>query len=321
MIPRILVITDPPLDRVTFVGDGIYYYVYTQGSNVTYRWYSGSSGDTSNPIANETSYWFEPPVSTAGVFRYWMRATSGTQYADSLTATVTVIGRPPVFDYQPEDYLVAQATGSITLSATLLNSTGASWQWYRGTSGDTSNPVSGANGSSISVSKSSGGILTYWVRATNPHGTSDSRTARVTVHGTLYGNWLTNNGLSADGTGAAAPEASANQDGLSNLLRYALGLGVSEVPDPERMPSGKTAVIGGDTWFTLRYVAARDLADVTVEVEESGGLGEWSASAVECGPSYNNTDGTVTRTFRSSMPVEGNPSGFLRLKVSPKATP
>ncbi|RYZ72913.1 MAG: hypothetical protein EOP09_02550, partial [Proteobacteria bacterium] len=32
VIPRILVITDPPLDRVTFVGDGIYYYVYTQGS-------------------------------------------------------------------------------------------------------------------------------------------------------------------------------------------------------------------------------------------------------------------------------------------------
>ncbi|RYD69260.1 MAG: hypothetical protein EOP84_28805, partial [Verrucomicrobiaceae bacterium] len=189
VVSRILVITDPPLDRVTYVGTSIYYYVYTQGSNVTYRWYSGNSGDTSNPLPNETSYSFGPPVSAAGVFRYWMRATSGDLHVDSpaATVTVTVIGRPPVFEYQPQDQEIVQAAGSVSLSATLLNSTGASWQWYRGTRGDTASPVVGATGSSISVSKSSGGLFTYWVRATNSYGHDDSRTATVTVRGTRYG--------------------------------------------------------------------------------------------------------------------------------------
>lgn len=314
VIPRILVITHPPLDRVTYVGDSFYYYVYTQGSNVTYRWYSGISGDTSNPIEYETSHSFDPPVSTAGTYHYWKRASSGTEHVDSRTATVTVIGRPPYFSHEPEDQLVIQESGSAYLSSSLVNDTGASWQWYRGNSGDTSNPVSGATGSSISIPKSPGGAFTYWVRAINPHGTTDSRSATVTIFGTRYESWVANNGLPADGTGAGAPDAVTNPDGFSNLLRYALGLGASEVPDAERMPRG-------ETWLTLRYVAARDLTDVTVDVEESGGLGDWSASAVECGPSYNNADGTVTRTFRSSVPVDGNPSGFLRLKISPKAAP
>lgn len=321
VLQPVLVITDQPLDKETFVGDSIVYYVEASGSNVTYQWYSGMSGDTSVPLQSKTSSTFYPQVATAGVFQYWMRAYSGEQHVDSSTATVTVIDRLPFFNNQPDDEQVARSSGSVSLYVSLSSGSNATLQWYRGSSGDTSNPMEGKNGSYLDVSTSVVGTFRYWVRATNSYGTADSRTATILVIGDRYGDWLARNGLPADGTGAGAPDAESNPDGLSNLLRYALGLGASEVPDPQRMPSGQTAVIGGETWFTLRYIAARDLTDVAVEVEESGGLGDWSTSAVECGPSYNNADGTVTRTFRSSVPVDGNPSGFLRLKVSPKAAP
>jgi|GEM_PF-3344977 len=161
VVPRILVITDPPLDRSTYVGDSFYYYVYTNGSNVTYQWYSGLSGDTSSPLATKTSYSFSPSVTVAGTFLYWMRATSGPAYVDSPAATVTVIGRPPVLTTQPQNQLLSQGTGGISLTAAVDDTTGVTWQWYQGNSGDTAYPLSGKTSSALSISNPLAGIFTY----------------------------------------------------------------------------------------------------------------------------------------------------------------
>ena len=315
VIPRILVITDPPVDRSTYVGDSFSFYVYTNGSNVTYQWYAGLSGDTSSPLAAATSYSFSPPVTDAGVFRYWMRATSGAAYVDSRSATVTVIGRPPVLTTQPQNQLLAQGTGSISLTSGVDNSTGVTWQWYQGNSGSTAFPLSGKTSSTLSISSPLAGTYTYWVRATNPYGVADSRTATVIVNPVGYADWLVQNGLPSNGSGLGAFGATPNQDGVPNLLKYVLGMNANERFDPAHGPQTGIRNIGGSDYLTLRFIQSLTAQAAPLFVEESTNLRDWTATAIECGPSYDNGDGTMTRTFRHTQSM-GSGNGYLRLKAS-----
>lgn len=316
VIPRILVITDQPLNRSTYVGDSFSYYVYTNGSNVTYQWYSGLSGDTSSPLVDKTSYSFSPPVTVAGIFRYWMRATSGAVHVDSRSATVTVIGRPPVLTTQPQNQLLAQGIGDILLTASVNTTTNVTWQWYQGSSGGTAFPLSGQTSSTLSISNPLAGTFTYWVRATNPYGVADSRTAVVTVNPALYADWLVQNGLPSNGSGLGAFGASPNQDGVPNLLKFVLGLKSYERFDATHGPQIGTGNIGGNVYLTLRIVQSQTAQAVQLFVEESTNLGDWTPTAIECGPSYDNGDGTTTRTFRQTQPMGSAISGYLRLKAS-----
>jgi autotransporter-associated beta strand protein len=88
-------------------------------------------------------------------------------------------GIPPSITTQPIGQAIANGS-SITLIVTATGSDPLSYQWYRGQSGDTSNPVSGATSTtfdtpSIFTSRS------YWIRATNTYGSADSITATVRV--------------------------------------------------------------------------------------------------------------------------------------------
>src|SRR5204863_5472840 len=68
----------------------------TSTGSPTWQWYQGNSGDISQPVPEETStsscathrlcYVF--PTTTTS---YWVRATNASGYADSNTATVTVM--------------------------------------------------------------------------------------------------------------------------------------------------------------------------------------------------------------------------------------
>lgn len=53
------------------------------------------------------------------------------------------------------------------------------YQWYSGTAPDSTQPVSGRTGNSLTVSPAS--TASYWVQATNPCGAANSNTAVVTV--------------------------------------------------------------------------------------------------------------------------------------------
>src|SRR5207248_8518127 len=55
----------------------------------TFQWYTGNSGNTTNPISGATtSSYPTPPL--ASTTSYWVRATNSAGTADSNTATVTV---------------------------------------------------------------------------------------------------------------------------------------------------------------------------------------------------------------------------------------
>ncbi len=85
----------------------------------------------------------------------------------------------PSISTQPQDSTVT--TGSTaTLTVTATGTGPLSYQWYTGTAGDTSNPITGAIGSSYTTPALTT-TSTYWVRVSGPGGTIDSRTATIIV--------------------------------------------------------------------------------------------------------------------------------------------
>jgi hypothetical protein len=316
VVPPTFIITDQPLDGSTYVKESFGWSPYTSGTNITYQWYSGTAGNTSSPIAGQTNYYFYPPTTTAGIFPYWRRAFSGGDYLDTRTAVLTVIGRKPFIITQPLDRQFAQGSGDISLVAKLHDSNGASWQWYQGASGDTSTPLTGKTSSSLAISNPTAGSYSYWARATNPYGYTDSRSASIIVNPATFDHWLAQNSLPTDGTGIGAPGASPYQDGVPNLLKYAMGLDASErIGATHGLEMGNRS-IGGDIYFTLEFIQSQTASGAQLVVEESADLTTWSSTAIECGPSYDNGDGTMTRTFRSSLPMKTTLTGYLRLKAS-----
>ena len=104
---------------------------------------------------------------------------SETNNASAIAAS-TVIGALPVFTQQPTPTQTILSGTTATLTASADGTPVATYQWYQGASGDTSTPLSGETGSSVTTP-----VLTattsFWVQATNSAGSTNSNTAIVIV--------------------------------------------------------------------------------------------------------------------------------------------
>lgn len=113
----------------------------------------------------------------AGNYTLTVANTKGTATSDP-----AAIVMPPGIAVQPAPVSIT-AGQTAQLSVQPSTSPAPAFQWYRGESGDTSNPVSGA----ILASFTTPALMettSYWVRLTNGAGSIDSNTATVTVTGT-----------------------------------------------------------------------------------------------------------------------------------------
>ena len=172
------VVTSQPMSTSILSGGTASLSFGVSGSGTTLQWYQGNSGDTANPVSGETSSSFTTPPLTSTT-SYWARATNAGGNTDSNTASVTII-TPPVITTQPVSTTI-NSGGTATLTVASSGTTPA-FQWYRGNSGDTSDPVSGNSESFTTPALTT--TTSYWARATNPAGTSDSNSATVTVNTT-----------------------------------------------------------------------------------------------------------------------------------------
>lgn len=108
--------------------------------------------------------------------------TTGATVLGTATATGAILNDDvivPVISTQPVSTSIA--SGSVTMLSVVANGFPTpTYQWYRGTKGDTSQPVSGATAASFTTP-----VLTsttsYWVRVSNTGGQADSDTVTVTV--------------------------------------------------------------------------------------------------------------------------------------------
>ncbi len=150
--------------------------VTASGTTPTFQWYRGASGNTTNPVSGATSASFTTPALTATT-SYWARATNSAGSANSNTATITVI-TPPAFTTQPVSVTIG--SGETTTLTAVASGTAPAFQWYRGASGDITNPLSGATAASFTTPALTA-TTSYWARATNPAGSANSNTATITV--------------------------------------------------------------------------------------------------------------------------------------------
>lgn len=93
--------------------------------------------------------------------------------------THQIVARPQLTS-QPAGATVTKG-GQATFSATATDVSALSYQWYEGLSGDTSNPVAGATGATLTTPPLEANT-SFWVRVTNALGaSSDSAVATVVV--------------------------------------------------------------------------------------------------------------------------------------------
>jgi hypothetical protein len=86
---------------------------------------------------------------------------------------------PPFVLSHPQSQSVAFAQ-STTLTIVASGASPLTYQWYAGTSGDTSAPLAGQTSASYTTSPLTG-TARFWVRVSNPFGLADSQTATVNV--------------------------------------------------------------------------------------------------------------------------------------------
>lgn len=89
-----LIVREPSDQRVVLNGRAQLRVSPRSRETLTYRWYEGESGDTSQPIYRATGPVFiTPPLKEQT--NYWVRVHAGQTYRDSRTASVEVVGEGP----------------------------------------------------------------------------------------------------------------------------------------------------------------------------------------------------------------------------------
>jgi hypothetical protein len=176
-------ITVQPLSQTILAGSTANLSVDASGTaTLTYQWYRGALGDTSNPVS--TSKNFTTPALSATT-SYWARVTNGCGTANSNLATITVTPQqecvPASITTQPFNTATAIGEG-ITLAIGTAGTAPLSFQWYTGESPDTSSPIAGATTNSYAAGPFNiAGTYKFWVHTMNSCGQANSATISVSV--------------------------------------------------------------------------------------------------------------------------------------------
>lgn len=168
-------ITAHPQGLSITVGQSANFTVEAEGSEpLSYQWLFNNE-----PIAGAT----DPSltllnVGTLNAGDYRVQVTNAAGNKLSNVATLTVNSPPSI----PSPFGALKATRGTTfnLSVTAEGTEPLTYQWYRGTAGDMSQPVAGATGASL-VTEQLQDDASFWVRVTNTYGAVNSTTAVITV--------------------------------------------------------------------------------------------------------------------------------------------
>ncbi len=128
---------------------------------------------------------------------------------------------------------------------------------------------------------------------------------------TPYQKWAQLNGLPGNGTGLSAPENSPANDGIPNLLKYALGLS----PLASATDGLPTYTINSNV-FTFSFTRVRDATDILYSLEVSPDLSP--SSWTQLWSSATNPYPVVDPTFLQAIPIDiaTEPKGFFRLRIT-----
>lgn len=149
------------------------------GTGLTYQWFFGTKGNTSNPVPGATSFQFSAnPTQTT---TFWVRVNGqcgGPVDSDTITVTVVAQCVNPSGAVATANPLTIAPGATTNLSAT-ANGTGLTFQWFIGTPPNGS-AISGATNPTLAQQPAA--TTTYFVRVSGQCGSPiDSNAVTVTV--------------------------------------------------------------------------------------------------------------------------------------------
>jgi hypothetical protein len=158
-------------------GSNAYLFVTATGSNLTYQWYVGASGNTSTPYSGATaSSLTATPQNTTS---YWVRVSGTCGSVNSPTILVNVCASPSITTQPQGSLIFSGGTATMSVTASEATTTPMTYQWYRGPSGDVSAPV-GTNSTFTTPALTA--QTSYWARVScgvcNP---ADSQAATINI--------------------------------------------------------------------------------------------------------------------------------------------
>lgn len=193
-------ISKQPANCQVYTNKTISMSVTATGQTLSYQWYKGNKGTTTNPVANATGASLSiANAVTANGGTYWCRVTDGGgNYVDSNAATASVYALPVVTTNPSAWSNYEGETIQLSVSST---GTGLGFTWYKGTVGNpsastmitaggtdqittiTNADISGGKKSTLAITKATQDLEgTYWCRVTDGgNNTVDSKGATVSV--------------------------------------------------------------------------------------------------------------------------------------------
>ncbi|MFV9503854.1 MAG: ExeM/NucH family extracellular endonuclease [Oscillochloridaceae bacterium umkhey_bin13] len=196
---------------------------------------------------------FAPATISVSVSDGEAAPVTGTVRLESGLLAPTIIDQP-----QSIGILVGQTT---TLTVTAEGSAPLSYQWYRGETGDTSNPV-GTDSPTFTTATLTE-TTSYWVRVSNAVGSDDSATATVTVTPTPVAPSITGQPASVGILVGQTTTLTVTATGTAPLSYqwYQGEAGVTSTPVGINSPSFTTPALNQTTSYWVRVSNAVDSAD------------------------------------------------------------
>lgn len=223
---------------------------------------------------------------------------SDATYSGSASGTFTIAKADQTIEFVgPTDRgfstmpitLIANATSSLPVSFTAV-----------------SGPAS-LDGNTLTL-LGAGTVVLQATQSGNANYNAAQPVTRSFIVGGSFETWQLENftGTELFDSAVSGPNAIYSADGLTNLMRYALGL-----PAKTPISSGLPQVAKTETDWTFTYTRPSAITDVTYEVQTSTDLVSWSTVAThEQVTSQGGTD-----TWRASVTGSSAPAVFFRLKV------
>jgi hypothetical protein len=288
--------------------------------SATYNGSPKSATATTSPAGLTVNFTYNgSPTAPTNVGSYTVVGTINDPNYQGSASGKLVISALPVILFQPVSPTITKNT-STTLTV-IASGTSLSYQWYKGSAGDTSNPI--ATGASYTTPVLAKGTHKYWVLVSNTGGSVNSITATITAGNSTitrtFARWAAEievaNNLAVNSI-ANAPVADADHDGRCNLLEYAFGSAPIVGNDPApRMPVAQTT----STHFVLQYQRDTALTDLTFTAQGCSDLTHWKAPG-EAGAPSGFTDTLLSTTgavqTREAKIPRSSGNCFLRMLIA-----
>jgi hypothetical protein len=233
----------------------------------------------------------------AGSYDVVVSNSGGSVTSDVATLVVSRLGQTINFGTLTDRAFTA---APFTLSATATSGLPVTFSIFSGPANVTGNSLTLTGAGLVIVRASQAGDPTY--------AAAPDVDRSFTVAGG-FGSWQQSKFTAGELADAniSGPNAVYGQDGLPNLIKYALGLEPSE-----NITTGLPAVSTTATDWVYSYTRPSNLADVTYEVEYSANLTTWSSlGAGTLGGSSGGMD-----TYTVTYPLGSAANVYFRLKVT-----